>query len=175
MFDESSDKMKLAPTRKKNWLLSFFYFFLRHYQKEEILFYKSVVILLKNRQNMLKLFLFSRHEPASKFFFYFLRHLPKTPVGIDPSNIEYSESALTFRYQLFFNCRFFPPVKKHIWLSRLTVIILYCQKCVNDIYSINFFHDFFSYRPPQFFFENVTWNMNISSRASDLPTEQKWI
>ncbi len=66
---------------KKNWLLSVFLFFLRHYQNEEIFFTKSVVILLKDRQNMLKLFLFSRHEPASKFFFI-------------SSNIEYSEHAL---------------------------------------------------------------------------------
>ncbi len=44
---------------------------------------------------MLKLFLFSRHEPASKFFFFlFPPTSPKNPCR-DPSNIEYSVSALS--------------------------------------------------------------------------------
>ena len=36
MFDESSDMLKLCPTRKKNWLLIFFYFFLRHGTEQSI-------------------------------------------------------------------------------------------------------------------------------------------
>ncbi len=55
--------------------------------KGGIFFTKSVVILLKNRQNMLKLFLFSRHEPASNSFFLFPSTSPKNPYR-DPSKIE---------------------------------------------------------------------------------------
>ena len=71
----------MSPPTRWNWprqekktdFWVFFYFFLRHYRKEEILFTKSVVILLKICW------------ASKQIFFYFLRHLPKTPIGIRPT------------------------------------------------------------------------------------------
>ena len=60
----------------------------------------------------------------------------------------------SFLLQLFFIYSLFALENKHVWLFRLTVIILYCQKYyVDDIYSINFFHgktSFSTDRPKKF-------------------------
>ena len=91
LFDESSDKIKLARQLKK---LAFeLFFFLRHYQKEEIFFTNSVVILLKIGICW-NYFYFP--DMSQQAIFFYPPTPPQNPCR-DPSNREYSESALITR------------------------------------------------------------------------------
>ena len=85
---------EVGPDKKKNYFWVFTLFFPPTLPKGGYFFITSVVILLKNGQNMLKLFLFSRHEPASEFFFLFPPTSPKNHCQ-DPLNIEYSLQILS--------------------------------------------------------------------------------
>ncbi len=80
LFDESSDKMKLAPIGKV-----FFYFFLRHYHKEEIFFTKSEVILFKIGKICWNYFYFPDMSRKEIFFLLFPPTSPQT-LCRDPLN-----------------------------------------------------------------------------------------
>ncbi len=72
LFDEFFDKVKLAPTRKK--LTEFFFFIF----SSDITKRSNCV---KNRQNILELFLFSRHKLTSNFFLFPIHDISPNPLS----------------------------------------------------------------------------------------------
>ena len=74
MGDESSDEMKLSPTRKKTDIWVLFYFFLRHAEKRVYFFPKSVVFQPQNNQDFKKSPTRKSHEGFFFSFFPLTRH-----------------------------------------------------------------------------------------------------
>ncbi len=104
---------------------------------EEIFFNKSVAILLKNWQNMLKLFLFSRHEPASKFFFIFIssdisqkplsgsveHNIVRVPLFYYKNNLNFNLAFLAFFHSFIFS--FFKIKKSTTIIKKIHEIHVY--------------------------------------------------